>query len=109
MNTLAGLWLIISPFVLMAFSNLEHAKWNNVIVGILVGLFSVVRASGDDRKCWSWFSVIMGAWLIISPFVLGFSNVTMAMWHNIILGIIVVAFAWGRLFSDIRGRVVPNT
>src|SRR4051794_38396457 len=53
-NTLIGIWLIVSTFVMMAFNNLPSARWNNVIVGILVGLFGAIRASGDTRACWSW-------------------------------------------------------
>src|ERR1051326_7079732 len=94
-NFLIGIWLIISTFAVTAFSKLQNLRWNNVIVGILIGLFSIVRASGDERACWSWSNVVLGIWLIISPFVLGFS-VTGAVWHNIIFGIIVATLAWAR-------------
>nr|WP_152946416.1 SPW repeat protein [Desulfofundulus thermobenzoicus] len=33
--------------------------------------------------------IIFGIWLIIAPFVLGYSHVVNAMWNDIILGILV--------------------
>ena len=101
-NLLLGIWLIISTFVLTFFSNLPAAQWNNVIVGILVGLFSVVRLSGDPRACWSWSNVVLGIWLIISPFVLGFSGIAPAMWHNVIVGIIVGLLALSKALLPSR-------
>jgi hypothetical protein len=40
---------------------------------------------------WSWLNVILGIWLVISPFVLFVSGA--AMWNNVILGIIIAASA----------------
>ena len=107
-NTLIGIWLIISTFALVSFSNLLNARWNNVIVGILVGLFGIVRASGDSRTCWSWSNVVLGIWLIISPFVLGFSTVVTAMWHNVIVGIVVALLAWAGAFQPTPRYVVEH-
>src|SRR5215831_6540490 len=103
-NVLMGIWLIISTFALMAFNNLPSARWNNVIVGILVGLFGLVRTSTNAPACWSWSNLVLGIWLIISPFVLGFSYVFAAMWHNVIAGIVVGVLAWIRAFSPAEVR-----
>lgn len=41
----------------------------------------------------SWWSVVLGIWLIISPFVLGFANAPTLLWNNIILGALVCIVA----------------
>lgn len=98
-NVLIGIWLIISPFVVMAFSQVMNMRANNVTIGILVGLVALFRASGSARAQWSWANVILGLWLIISPFVLGVSSNVTVMWHNVIAGIVVALLAWSRAFS----------
>ena len=93
-NILIGIWLILSPFVVTAFVGLQNARWNNVIVGILVAIFGLVRLSNYSKTGWSWCNFVLGIWLIISPFALAFSSVTVAVWHNVIVGIVVGLLAW---------------
>jgi hypothetical protein len=42
-NILLGIWVIISPFVLGIHS--PKGIWNNVIVGIVVGILAIIRWS----------------------------------------------------------------
>lgn len=87
-NILLGIWVIVSPFMLASHSS--KAIWNNVIAGALVGILSIIRWSIHQRG-WSWLNLILGIWLVISPFVLFLSGA--AMWNNVILGIIIAALA----------------
>ena len=41
-------------------------------------------------KTFAWISVLAGIWLILSPFVLGFSNLTSGLWNNIVVGAVVI-------------------
>lgn len=93
-NIVAGIWLLLSPFIL-GFGGV--ALTNNVIVGIVVGVFALIRATSWLRAVWlDWANGILGLWLILSPFVLGFGGDMTATWNNIILGIVVGALAiWG--------------
>lgn len=44
-----------------------------------------------------WVNLILGLWLIISPWVLGFSTVAGAMWNSLIVGIVVAILSyWGQ-------------
>lgn len=88
-NVLLGLWVLISPFVL-AFSNLREIMWNNVATGGAVLLLAFGRAGGNAGG--SALNVLLGAWLIISPFVLGFSR-SVPLWNNIVLGALIVIAA----------------
>lgn len=45
-----------------------------------------------------WTLVVLGIWLIVSPFILGYSNVANALWNNIVIGIAVAVIAyWGTI------------
>jgi hypothetical protein len=43
-------------------------------------------------------NLIAGLWAIISPWVVGFSGVTNAMWTHVVVGIIVAVLAAGELW-----------
>jgi hypothetical protein len=106
LNLLIGIWLIISTFVVTAFSGLGAMRGNNVLFGFLIVIFSLVRLSRTTGPAWSWWNLIFGLWLIVSPFVLGFYHVVGAMWHNIIAGIVVALLAWGRALSPAARHAV---
>ncbi len=91
-NIVLGIWVIVSPFVL-AFAQFPRAMWNNVATGALVGILAIIRAGTPQQPGWSWMNVLLGIWLIISPFVLAFAN-GVALWNNVILGIIIIITAW---------------
>ncbi len=90
---LAGLWVLISPFIL-GFSGISSAMVNDVVVGIVLivlGLISALYNRPTTDRTLDWISAIVGLWLLISPFVLGYSVLSLvAMWNAIILGIIVI-------------------
>lgn len=88
-NILLGLWVLISPFVL-AFSNLREIMWNNVATGGAVLLLAFSLA-GDNLPVLV-LNVLLGGWLMVSPFVLGFS-MSVPFWNNIILGALIAIAA----------------
>ena len=99
LDILAGLWLIISPFALQ-YSSLTIAVWNNILAGIAVALLASSRTVGDGYKnaSPSWANVAIGLWLIISPFILGYTLESIAYWNTLISGIVVVILAlWSSL------------
>lgn len=44
----------------------------------------------------NWVNVLLGAWIIISPFVLGFSNQTAITWNNVATGAAIFLLALSR-------------
>jgi hypothetical protein len=92
-NVLFGIWVIISPF-LVQFARLQAAMWNNVIVGVVIALLALIRTSLPRQSGWSWANVILGIWMIISPFALGVMT-TAILWNNIILGVAIALVATG--------------
>jgi FtsH-binding integral membrane protein len=41
----------------------------------------------------SWITMVMGVWLIISPWVIGFADRPVALWNTLILGVLVLLAA----------------
>ena len=93
-NIVLGIWVIFSPFLLAMHSS--KAMRNNVITGIAVCAFALVRW-GTHRLGLSWLNLILGIWVVISPFVLFLNSAIM--WNNLILGIIIAASALSHTYS----------
>jgi SPW repeat-containing protein len=98
LNVLAGIWLIIAPWVLGYAPN--DPKWNDVIFGILVGGFGLARVLGAYRDSWlSWLNALIGIWIFVSAFTIVSSGTASA--NNIVLGAIVFVLAiWSGSASD---------
>lgn len=54
-----------------------------------------------------WLNFTLGLWLIISPFLLGYSHVRPAMWNEVIVGFLVVIFS-SKLGAAVAGRRSPS-
>lgn len=90
-NLILGIWLIITPF-LFGFSGQTMALRNAVISGIVTSVIALGAVSAF--MVWEeWLNFIVGLWLIVSPWVLGFSMVTAAVWNLVIVGLLVVFFS----------------
>jgi hypothetical protein len=99
LNILAGLWLIIAPF-LLDYGELRAALGNDVIVGIIVASLAATRVAGAYQASWlSWSNFVLGAWLIIAPFILAYGQAA-PVWNDLILGVIVLTLAfWSAVMS----------
>ncbi|HEY2800707.1 MAG TPA: SPW repeat protein [Chthoniobacterales bacterium] len=98
-NIVAGIWLIIAPFVLVYAS--EAARVNDIVLGAVIGVFALIRTlTPNSGTAWlSRLNAIFGIWLIIAPFVLAYERAT-ARTNDIILGIIVLILAlWSSAMS----------
>lgn len=85
LNVLAGIWLIISPFVL-GYTGAD-ATWNPIVFGAIAGVFALARLA-DARTVWlSWLNMAIGVWLFISAFWLASSS--QASWNVGVLGVVV--------------------
>jgi len=97
LNVLAGIWLIISSW-LLGFADLETAFWSTLLAGIAVLVLAAIRLATTDTPGLSWLNLLVGIWLIISPFVLAFTAAQTAMGNAIFLGILVGIFSlWAAL------------
>jgi hypothetical protein len=88
---LAGLWLWLSPFILQ-FKLGSHASSDANIVGIFIGTLSMMAIA--TPQVWEeWTKVVLGVWLLASPWLLGFSHQTVAADNIMIVGLVVVVLS----------------
>jgi hypothetical protein len=97
-NLLLGLWLIAAPW-LLGFGAEANPTWNAVIFGLLIAVVSLVTLF--RVMAWEeWLNLAAGVWLVISPWVLGYSGVAMALYNAVIVGVLVAVLALWALATD---------
>jgi len=90
LNLIAGIWLIIAPFVL-GYSN-GDPYWNDIVFGAIVAVLAFVRLAGAYRAPeLSWINAAIGVWVFVSAFWLDATST--AAWNDVILGAIVFVLA----------------
>lgn len=101
-----GIWLFFSPFWMTGYVGASSvAAWNSYIFGVLVTAFA--WAALATRQRWEeWIELIIGVWLVISPFVLLFyTNEFGAAWNQMVLGVLIGIDALWALSSYAQKRV----
>jgi hypothetical protein len=86
-NILIGLGVMIAP-ALFKFNSV--AADNNHIVGPLVLTFAIVSLWEINRNV-RLFNIVTGSWLIVSPFIIGFTNTPLFI--DVVLGMAVLVFS----------------
>jgi hypothetical protein len=86
-NILIGLGVMIAP-ALFKFNKV--AADNNHIVGPLVLTFAIISLWEINRNA-RLFNIITGAWLILSPFITGFTSVARTV--DIVCGVAIILFS----------------
>ena len=87
---LIGFWLLLSPWILH-FADQTGAMRNAVIVGFALVLAEVITLSWF--QVWEeWINVVLGAWLILSPWLLGGIG-PIAAANFVIVGLLVIGLA----------------
>ncbi|MFC5381666.1 SPW repeat protein [Aquipuribacter nitratireducens] len=93
-NVLLGIWLVIAPWVI-GYGDQTNAVWNHTVIGIAVAVLALVRvAAPHTAAALSWVNVVLGAWLIVSPFVLVYEDggpTVGIYWNDILVGAAIMA------------------
>ena len=100
-NAIAGIWLIVAPFLLDYSDESDNALWNDIVVGAAILVIAAIRVFGAYRAAaLSWLNVALGVWLILAPFIVDYSEHDTPLWNDIIVGAIVVVFGiWSAVAS----------
>ena len=86
-NLVLGVWLVVAPFVGVGAVN-DVAAWNSYAAGAAVAIFALAAIARP--QVWEeWVNLVIGLWLILAPFALGFADQPVAMWNQIIVGILI--------------------
>ncbi|TIN23849.1 MAG: hypothetical protein E5Y31_17875 [Mesorhizobium sp.] len=87
LNLVLAICLFVSPWII-GFAAETAPAWNAWIVGAVLGVMALATLTAFAE--WEeWVSIVLGLWLIVSPWLLGF--VANAMATHVILGVLVVA------------------
>lgn len=46
-----------------------------------------------------WIIMVLGVWVLVSPWILGFADINLALWSNVVSGIIIVMLILWQLFG----------
>ena len=97
-NLVLGIWLFASAWVL-GFENETAAMVNVVIIGLLL-VATALGAMFVPRAWEEWTELVLGLWLIASPWVLSFSTMREPRVNAVIVGLIVAILALWVLLTD---------
>ena len=111
-NLVLGVWLILSPWLLQFAAN-AGALWNAVVVGVIIAVLALA-ALIEFREWEEWAGMVLGVWLVVSPWVLGFAatgavvetGAVAATWNFIVVGLLTIALAAWSLWAE-RHRGPP--
>jgi len=100
-----GAWLFISPMFYTTPFMLDAMTYNTLIMGAVVMIIS--GAAIARYQPWEeWLETVFGVWLILSPFIFGFTDMTFAMTNHIVVGIVIVVDSlWVALKFPTSGRL----
>jgi len=92
-NLLLGAYLVLAPFFGIGAVN-DVAAINSYLTGTAVAIFAIAALA--RRQLWEEYTnLVLGLWLIVAPFALGFTNLAGPMWNQIVVGVLVGGAALG--------------
>ncbi len=109
-NFVLGLWVIVSPWIIehiMAPGGVvtETAMWNHYVIGTVVVILAVAAIYAFNAWM-EWINIVLGGWLAVSPWGLGYSESLGLMWNAVITGLLIIALAgWALAEEQASGRL----
>ncbi|MDX5152301.1 MAG: SPW repeat protein [Acidiferrobacterales bacterium] len=84
-----GLWLFVSPMFYGGTFTMDAMTVNTLVLGVAVMIFS--GAALARYQPWEeWLETLFGVWLIFSPFIFSFTDMTFATINHIAVGAVIV-------------------
>jgi hypothetical protein len=108
-----AVWLFLSPWILGVTSapadgsGWSVAAWHAWIVAIVIGAVAVWAAL-RFAEWHDWVNGVLGVWVVVSPWILGFAALTAAVWNHVVVGLLIVALAAWELW-DVRHQPAQRT
>lgn len=91
-NVILSVWLIASPWLLTVAAGNQTAAWSSWVVGASTATLAVLAmyrpAIWGDAV-----GITLGAWLVASPWVLGFAGTSAIAANAVVVGILFVGYA----------------
>jgi len=124
-NLILAIWLFISPWVLnfaigytsgegavggatTVTADASRAAWDAWVLGVIV--FLVALSALSRLEYWQErVNMVLGIWIFIAPWVLGFTDLRNASWDHWIVGALVFLISVCLLAQMRRPGVIPTT
>ena len=74
------------------------------VIGLAVVLLTTLAINGIMRVGFQLAVFALGAWLLLSPWIIGFTATAPLMWNAVICGVLIFVFAGWELAMDLRQR-----
>lgn len=94
-----GIYLFFSPFIMGFYSEIPARSWNFFLAGIA----AIALAATAIRQRTRWqtqANMAVGLWLIVSPWIVGFSRVIDGRNDAIALGVMIALMALWSYFAE---------
>ncbi|HET7036922.1 MAG TPA: SPW repeat protein [Thermomicrobiaceae bacterium] len=89
---LLGIWLMLGPFYFRYGNIQSHVA--EVVAGWFTAIFSIYRIGHGYNSGWiSWINIVIGLWLIASPFMFKYTDITGSTINDIAIGIAMIVLA----------------
>ena len=111
---IVAVWLLCSPWWLEYFTGRPYtdqtaASWNSVFLGLAVAIFAI-WALNQPHKWEEWTNLVLGLWVVVSPWALGFHAYTIATVNMVTVGGVIMLFAAiGLARISFAAHGTPNT
>jgi SPW repeat len=98
-NLLLGLWMVVSTWIIGHDAG-SLAIVNYYVVGVAVAAFAIAALTAF--RIWEeWVNLILGTWLLVSPFFLGFSASAIGL-NTLVIAIFIIVCC-GSALSEVTG------
>lgn len=107
-----AVWLFLSPWVLgfaapmvaagEAAAGFTSAAWNAWILGVVIAVLSL-WAAFQFAEWHDWVTGVLGVWLVVSPWIVGFTALGAALWNTVVVGLLILALAAWELWEARQG------
>lgn len=95
-TTLVGIFVFLTPWFIPYLFSASIAEgavaWSHHVVGAAITVIGIAALS-RNRRWEEWVEIALGAWLIVSPWLLGFTDMTELAWNSVIAGAAVVVLS----------------
>ena len=98
LSAVLGVWLLVSPWVL-GFAEQTTPTVNAAVIGIAL-IATGIGATFVPRAWEEWTEGALGVWLVVSPWVLAFDTLQLAMMSTVLTGVAVLVLALWVLATD---------
>jgi hypothetical protein len=97
-NAVLGAWLVLSPWAI-GYQGDAAALGNAILIGLAL-LAATLGAIFVPHAWEEWTEAVLGLWLIVSPWVLGFGELPAARLVAVLTGIVIAVLALWTLLTD---------